>query len=737
MSQQQQETPALAKYGSDLVQAAREGKFDPVIGRDDEIRRVVRILSRRRKNNPVLVGDPGVGKTAIVEGIAQRIVRGDVPKNLQCQLWSLDMGALVAGAKYRGEFEERLKEVLKEVTNAAGNIIVFIDEIHLVLGAGKSEGSMDAANLLKPMLARGELRCIGATTLEEYKKHIEKDAAFERRFQQVTVLEPSVEDTVSILRGLKTRYEVHHGVDITDAALVCAVQLSNRYITDRFLPDKAIDLIDEACAHIRVQLDSQPEALDQLERRKLQLEVEATALEREKDEMSQKRLDAVKQELSDVTEQLTEGKAQYEKEHATINELNQLKQKLDKTNQMIEDAERARNLERVADLRYGAVQDLQQRIRDLSLKKEREDADSQGTKMLSERVGPDEIAMVVSRWTGIPVSKLSQTEKQKLLNLGGVLHERVVGQDEAVTAVANAIVKSRAGLAREHQPLGSFLFLGPTGVGKTELAKALCYELFDTEKSLIRIDMSEYMEQHSVSRLIGAPPGYVGHEDGGQLTEAVRRKPFSVVLFDEVEKAHKLVFGALLQILDDGRMTDGQGTTVDFSNTVIIMTSNLGSHHLLAAAGADGRARKEVKDKVLEEVRAFFAPEFLNRLDDMVIFNPLSKADLGKIINLQMKDLEDRLKHLNVSLSIRPEATELALKDAYDPLYGARPLRRYIEKKISTQLSRLILSQQLESGSNVTVGVDTEMGSGKQNFSYSVEKTNRKRTRSPSPGVVY
>eukprot|EP01127_Copromyxa_protea_P001031 TRINITY_DN1096_c0_g1_i1.p1 TRINITY_DN1096_c0_g1~~TRINITY_DN1096_c0_g1_i1.p1 ORF type:complete len:751 (+),score=206.74 TRINITY_DN1096_c0_g1_i1:62-2314(+) len=716
-----EKNPALSKYGQNLVQAARDGKLDPVIGRDDEIRRVVRILSRRRKNNPVLVGDPGVGKTAIVEGIAQRIVRGDVPNNLQCELWSLDMGALVAGAKYRGEFEERLKEVLKEVQEAEGNIIMFIDEIHLVLGAGGGEGAMDAANLLKPMLARGELRCLGATTVEEYRKHIEKDAAFERRFQQVLVSEPSVEDTISILRGLKQKYEVHHGVEISDSALVAAATLSARYITNRFLPDKAIDLIDEACAHIRVQLDSQPEVIDALERRKLQLEVEATALEKEKDELSAKRLVSVKEELSNILEELKTYKAQYEKEHAIINEINQLKLKLEKYEVAVEEAELRRDLGRVADLRYGAIPETNAAIKSLMEKKKAQDeaaAKAGGAdRLLSENVGPDEIAMVISRWTGIPVTKLTKTEKDKILHLQDELHKRVIGQDDAVVAIANAILKSRAGLARAHQPLGSFMFLGPTGVGKTELAKALCCELFDTDKNLIRIDMSEYMEQHSVSRLIGAPPGYVGYDEGGQLTEAVRRKPYSVVLFDEVEKAHKLVFGVLLQLLDEGRLTDGQGNTVDFSNTVVIMTSNLGAKYMLAEITDEGaKISKAAREKVMDEVRGHFAPEFLNRLDDIVMFNPLTKEDLGSIIKLQVKDLANRLKDRNVEMEVTQPAIDLALKESYNALYGARPLRRFIEKRLSTKLSKLILAEDLPNNSKVTIGVTSD----KKDFSFSI-----------------
>jgi ATP-dependent Clp protease ATP-binding subunit ClpB len=723
---------ALAKYGTDLVEAAREGKLDPVIGRDEEVRRVIQILSRRRKNNPVLIGDPGVGKTAIVEGLAQRIVRGDIPNALNCKLISLDMGALVAGAKYRGEFEERLKAVLQEVKDAEGSIVLFIDEIHLVLGAGKGEGSMDAANLLKPMLARGELRCIGATTLAEYKHHVEKDAAFERRFQPVHVNEPSVVDTVSILRGLKKRYETHHGVEISDGALVAAAQLSSRYITARFLPDKAIDLVDEACAKTRVQLDSQPEAIDVFQRRILQLEMENIALEKESDEMSKQRRSKVKEELAEAKESLAALQARYENEKGNIEEINRLKRKLEDLNRQLEIAKRNRSdLARAADLEYGAIPDTQARLQ--RLMKEKATKDSQAAidnKLLTEKVGPEQIAEVVSRWTGIPVTKLNQSERQKFLALADQLHCRVVGQDEAVEAVAQAVLRARAGLARERQPLGSFLFLGPTGVGKTELAKALANELFDSEKNLVRIDMSEYMEQHSVARLIGSPPGYIGHEEGGQLTEAVRRRPFAVILFDEVEKAHPNVFNVLLQLLDDGRLTDGQGRTVDFSNVVVIMTSNLGSEHLLKDLKRDDVVvSPATKEKVLGEVRRHFRPEFLNRLDDMVVFNPLSRSDLRKIVSLQLANLSKRLEEKDISLTLTEQGTDQILLESYHPSYGARPIRRYLEKNIGTSISRMIVSEELTDHAIVTIDADATRRNG---LSYSVKKVNPKSNNTTS-----
>ncbi|ORX64071.1 ClpB protein, partial [Basidiobolus meristosporus CBS 931.73] len=704
---------SLSKYAIDMTEMAEKGKLDPVIGRDEEIRRVIRVLSRRTKNNPVLIGEPGVGKTAVVEGLAARIVRKDVPTNLQCKLFSLDMGALVAGAKYRGEFEERLKGVLKEIKDSETPIILFIDEIHLVLGAGKSEGSMDAANLLKPMLARGELRCIGATTLSEYKKYVEKDAAFERRFQQVLVGEPNVIDTISILRGLKEKYEAHHGVKILDTALVAAAQLSDRYITNRFLPDKAIDLMDEACANTRVQLDSQPEIIDQLERRHLQLEVEATALSKEKDQASQQRLHRVQEEMLKIEEELRPLKLKYQTEKGSLDEIRQLNQRLEELRHKADEAERHRDLAQAADIRYYAIPDIEKRIAELSDLKKQEDEEMKDVetndRLLTEIVGPEQIMEVVSRWTGIPVTRLSKTQIDRLLSLGNKLAERVIGQDEAVTAVSEAILRSRAGLARENQPIGSFLFLGPTGVGKTELAKSLAAELFDDEKYMVRIDMSEYMESHSVARLIGAPPGYVGHEDGGQLTEVVRRKPYSVVLFDEVEKAHPQVLNVLLEVLDDARLTDGQGRVVDFSNTVIILTSNVGQELILNTLGNPENAGvldEGTKQLVMNQVKGHFRPELLNRLDDIIVFSPLSQDNLRDIVKIQVERIAKRLVDKDIDLVMSDAASDLVLRLSYDPTYGARPVRRFLEKHLVTQLSRALLSGQLLEHAIVHIGVE-------------------------------
>lgn len=689
---------ALNKYAHDLVTLAESGKLDPVIGRDEEIRRVVQVLSRRTKNNPVLIGPPGVGKTAIVEGLAQRIAQGDVPENLKCRVFSLDMGSLIAGAKYQGDFEERLKSVLKEVQDAAGGIVLFIDEIHMVLGAGKSgSGGMDAANLLKPLLARGELRCIGATTLEEYRKYVEKDAAFERRFQPVYVGEPTVLDTVSILRGLKEKYELHHGVRIADSALVLAAQLAHRYIQGRFLPDKAIDLVDEACANTRVQLDSQPEEIDRLQRQHLRLEIEATALAKESDAPSQSRLAKVRSELAAVDEQLRPLIARHQIEKGRLDELRQMNNKLEELRLKAADAERRHDLALAADLKYYAIPELQKKIAEVTaLEKQRVKPVDQSDALLTDLITEEKISQIVAKWTGIPVNKLTEGQSARLLNLADRLKSRVIGQDEAVQAVSDAILRSRSGLGRPSQPIGSFLFLGPTGVGKTELAKALAAELFDDEKHIVRIDMSEYMEKHAVSRLIGAPPGYVGYEEGGQLTEAVRRRPYNVVLLDEVEKAHNDVLNLLLQLLDDGRLTDGQGRTVDFTNCVIILTSNIGHQHLLTLDEFTPSIPADVRSLVLSEVRHHFRPEFLNRLDDLVLFNPLRPSNLLQILQLLISEISERLaSRVNgTSLELSEAAARVLLEESYDPVYGARPLRRHTERRLVTQLSRLLLDPE-------------------------------------------
>lgn len=694
---------ALAKYGRDLVEEARSGKLDPVIGRDSEIRRVIRILSRKTKNNPVLIGEPGVGKTAIVEGLAHRIVRGDVPEGLKDKtIFSLDMGSLVAGAKFRGEFEERLKAVLSEVKEAQGRILLFIDELHTIVGAGRAEGSMDAGNMLKPMLARGELHCIGATTLDEYRKNIEKDAALERRFQPVLVDQPTVEDTISILRGLKERFEVHHGVKIQDSALVAAAVLSNRYISDRFLPDKAIDLVDEACAMIRTEIDSMPAELDEVTRRVMQLEIEEVALSKEHDKASQDRLAALKKELAELRDKANSMKAQWESEKQAIKKVQAIREEIEKVRQNIEASEREFNLQKTAELKYGVLPDLE---RKLKAEEERLASDEKGSRLLREMVTEDEIAEIISRWTGIPVTRLMEGERDKLLRLDLELHKRVIGQDEAVQLVADAVIRARSGIKDPRRPIGSFIFLGPTGVGKTELAKALAETLFDTEENLVRIDMSEYQERHTVSRLIGAPPGYVGYEEGGQLTEAVRRKPYSVILFDEIEKAHTDVFNTLLQILDDGRLTDSQGRTVDFKNTVIIMTSNIGSEYLLDGVTPSGEIREDARARVMGALRHHFRPEFLNRVDDIVLFKPLTMAEIEKIIDLLTADLVRRLQNRRLNLNLTDAAKEFIAKAGYDPVYGARPLKRYLQHELETRIARAIISGLIPDGSTINVDV--------------------------------
>ncbi len=697
---------ALQKYGRDLVEEAREGKLDPVIGRDSEIRRVIRILSRRTKNNPVLIGEAGVGKTAIAEGLAQRIVKQDVPEGLKDKtIFALDMGSLIAGAKYKGEFEERLKAVLKEIQESEGGIILFIDEMHTIVGAGKSEGSMDAGNMLKPMLARGELHCIGATTLDEYRKNVEKDPALERRFQPVMLSEPNLEDTISILRGLRERFEVHHGVRINDSALVTAARLSHRYITDRHLPDKAIDLVDEAAAMIRTEIDSLPTELDEINRKIMQLEIEREALKRETDSSSQERLENLEKELAEAKDYQNQLMAQWEKEKSQIKGLQQLKEELEKTKLEIEEAERNYDLQRVAELRYGKLPDLEKQIAAKESSQEEEPSEKQ---LLKEEVGPDDVAEIISRWTGIPLSRLLEGEREKLLRLPEVLHERVIGQDEAVDSVSDAVIRARAGLKDPNRPIGSFLFLGPTGVGKTELCKTLADTLFDSEENMVRLDMSEYMEKHTVARLIGAPPGYVGYEEGGQLTETVRRKPYCVILFDEIEKAHHDVFNILLQIMDEGRLTDSHGRTVDFKNTIIIMTSNLGSEFLLEGITEQGELKEDSRNQVMSTLRYNFRPEFLNRVDDIVMFTPLLKEEIKQVVTLLMQNVQKRLNEKKMSVELTDSARDFIASEAYDPVYGARPLRRYLQTHIESALAKKLIKGELQEGDNVVVDVQDE-----------------------------